>query len=191
VLNTQPGDAKALSGFTTLYLRQNQPEAAIGILQDTLKKAPQLNATQPNTVDVATVQIMLGEVYAGLKRQPEAIAAYDAAIAADPKDARPVWGKARVLKAQANLEGAKELYNKAFALAKPEYKDAIKGELNQLTAATPAPITPSQGQGSAAPATTPAAKNPASSLPSLTPSPAAPAADSNTPPANPGSSKKP
>lgn len=191
VLNTQPGDAKALSGFTTLYLRQNQPEAAIGLLQDTLKKAPQLNATQPNTVDVATIQIMLGEVYAGLKRQPEAITAYDAAIAVDPNDARPVWGKARVLKGQANLEGAKELYKKAFALAKPEYKDAIKSELNQLTAATPAPPTPGQGQGSATPAATPAANNPVSPLPSPTSSPAVPTAGSNAPPANPSSSTKP
>jgi len=84
ILKTKPGDRNALQGLTNLLLQQNRPEAAVGLLQDTLKTAPQANKIQPNSVDVVSVQVILGQVYASQKRFDEAIAAYQRAITIKP-----------------------------------------------------------------------------------------------------------
>lgn len=144
ILKTQPGDINALQGLASLLLQQNQPEAAIGLLQDTLSTATQANQSQPGSVNVASVQLVLGQVYATQKRYDEAIALYDQVINADKQDFRPVLAKAVVLKQQGKTDQAKPLFENAAALAPAEYKDRINKvaaqELGGNTSSpTPAP----------------------------------------------------
>lgn len=135
ILASNPGDLNALQGLVSLLFQQNRPEAAIGLLQDTLKTATQVNDMKPGTVDISSVQLLLGQVYANQKRYAEAIAIYDEAIKANTQDFRPVLAKALVLKEQDKVEEAKPLFIKAVALAPPQYRDQVK----QLGTDTPTP----------------------------------------------------
>lgn len=149
VLKTKPGDTNALSGLVALLVQQNRPEMAISLLQDTLKTATQANQVQPNSVDVATVQMLLSDVYVSQKRYDEAVALYDEVAKTNKQDFRPVVGKALVLKQQGKLEEAKPLFTKAAELAPAKYKDQI----NQLAANTVLPTAPA-GAAPAAPGST-------------------------------------
>ncbi|BAY13198.1 TPR repeat-containing protein [Calothrix sp. NIES-2098] len=135
ILATKPGDLKALQGMVSLLLSQQRPEAAIGLLQDTLTAAPQANKIQPGSVDTVAVQVLLGTVHASQKRYTQALSAYDQAINKDPKDFRPVLAKAMLLKQQGKVAEAKPLFNSASALAPAQYKD----EINKAAAASPIP----------------------------------------------------
>ncbi|MEG4418541.1 tetratricopeptide repeat protein [Microcoleus sp. LAD1_D5] len=135
ILASKPGEIKALQGLVNLLLVQQRPEAAIGLLQDTLKAAPAANLAKPESVDVTSVQLILGQVYAVQKRYEEAIAIYDESAKANPKDFRPTLGKAIVLKDQGKTDEAKTLFDRATELAPPNYKDQI----NQLASGTPSP----------------------------------------------------
>ena len=163
VLSTHPGDLNALKGLTDLLLQQERPEAAVGLLQDTIKTADEANKSKPGTVDVASVQLLLGEVYAVQKRYDEALTVYDRAISSNAQDFRPVLGKAIVLKTQGKTEEAKPLFASAAALAPAQYKDQI----NQLAstpsssptatpAASPSPETKASPAPSPAPTSSPA-----------------------------------
>jgi tetratricopeptide (TPR) repeat protein len=138
ILATKPGDLKALQGMVTLLLSQQRPEAAIGLLQDTLAKAGQANKIQPESVDTIAVQILLGSVYAFQKKYTEATTVYDQAIIKEPKDFRPVLAKALLLKKQGNDTQAKPLFDQALALAPDRYKD----EINQAIAIPSPPPNP-------------------------------------------------
>lgn len=141
VLETQPGNMNALKGLTDLLLGQQRPEAAIGLLQDTLKKADEANKAQPGSIDTTAVQLLLGQVYAVGQRYDEAIAIYDRAIQADKTDFRPVLGKAIVLKSQGKTAEAQPLFTSAASLAPAQFKDQI----NQMATGqspSPAPASP-------------------------------------------------
>ncbi|MDF5727644.1 MAG: tetratricopeptide repeat protein [Rhizonema sp. PD38] len=144
VLQTKPGDIKALQGMVALLLNQKRPEAAIGLLQETLSTtAPKANKIQPGSVDTTAVQVMLGNVYASQKRNAQAVEIYDEAIKKDQQDFRPVLAKAMLLKTQSKIDEAKPLFTKAGALAPANYKDQI----NQLSTGAPTPTlntTPKQ-----------------------------------------------
>jgi len=159
VLETKPGDVNALDGMVSLLLQQGRPEAAIGLLQDTLKKAPQANQIQAGTINVASVQLLLGRVYAEQKRYAEAIAVYEEAAKINPNDFRPVLAKAIVLQDQGKNDEAKLLFTKAGELAPPQFKDQI----NKLASST---LTPAP---SASPTASPSAG--ASPTPSASPAP--------------------
>lgn len=135
ILVSNPGEIQALQGLVNLLLVQQRPEAAIGLLQDTLKAAPAANQAKPGSVDVTSVQLILGQVYAVQKRFDEAIAIYDESAKANPKDFRPTLGKAIVLKEQGKTDEAKTMFDRATELAPPNYKDQI----NQLASGTPSP----------------------------------------------------
>ncbi|MGA7935378.1 MAG: tetratricopeptide repeat protein [Kovacikia sp.] len=141
ILKTKPGDVNALDGLVTLLLQQKRPEAAVGLLQDTLKTAPQANQIQAGSVDVPSVQLLLGRVYAEQKRYDEAIAVYDEAAKKDAQDFRPVLAKAIIFKAQGKNEEAKPLFNSAAALAPAKYKDQINQLASNSTSVSPAPST--------------------------------------------------
>ena len=126
ILASQPGDIQALQGLVNLFLEQKRPEAAIGLLQDTLKSAANVNQTAPGTIDEMSVQLILGQVYAEDKRYDEALAIYDEAIKNNDQDFRPVYAKALVLKEQGNTEEAEPLFAKAVDLAPAVYKDQIQ-----------------------------------------------------------------
>lgn len=125
ILATKPGDLKALQGMVNLQISQQRPEAAIGLLQDTLSAATQANTIQPGSVDVVAVQVLLGSVYAFQKNDTQAISIYEQAIKKDPQDFRPVLAKAMLLKEQGKVEEAKRLFESARALAPAQYKDGI------------------------------------------------------------------
>ncbi|MDB9374717.1 tetratricopeptide repeat protein [Nodularia sphaerocarpa] len=134
ILDTKPGDLKALQGMVALLLDQQRPEAAIGLLEDTLSNADQVNKIQPASVDAVAVQVLLGTVHASQKRYPQATSVYDQAIKKDPQDFRPVLAKAMLFREQGKVEEAKPLFDSAVALAPAQYKD----EINRA-AATPTP----------------------------------------------------
>lgn len=128
LLAANPGDLKALQGLVNLLLQQERPEAAIGLLQDTLKASTQANQIEAGRIDVLSVQLILGQVYAEQKRYDEAIAVYDEAMKNDAKDFRPIFAKAIILKEQGNTESAQELFTKAIEMAPAGFRDQIKRE---------------------------------------------------------------
>ncbi|MGV0108572.1 Tetratricopeptide TPR_1 repeat-containing protein [Nostoc sp. DSM 114160] len=138
VLSTKPGDLKALQGMVALLISQQRPEAAIGLLQETLSNAPQANTIQPGSVDTVAVQVLLGSVHASQKRYAQASSVYDQAIKKDPKDFRPVVAKAMLLKQQGKDAEAKLLFDSAVALAPAQYKDGIKKAATASPLPTPA-----------------------------------------------------
>ncbi len=131
ILAARPGDIQALSGIVDLYLSQNQPQRAIGLLQETLEQAKQ-NGDEPSaSIDAVSVQLLLGEVYAQQKRYDEAIASYDRAREANKKDFRPILGKALVFQEQGKQEQAKPLFETAQSLAPSQFKDQISQLANK------------------------------------------------------------
>ncbi len=137
MLEAKPGNMEAMEGLVTLLMAQKRPEAAIGLLQDTLDTAPKLNKIQPKTVDETSVKLLLASVYADQQRYNEAI--YDDTIKTNKDDFRPLWGKAAVLQLQGKTDEAKSLFNAATELAPAKYKDQIKARIKQLEAETPPP----------------------------------------------------
>ncbi|MBD2412633.1 Tfp pilus assembly protein PilF [Nostoc calcicola FACHB-389] len=144
ILDTKPGDLKALQGMVALLMSQQRPEAAIGLLQDTLTQAAQTNTNQPGSIDTVAVQVLLGSVHASQKRYAQAASAYDQAIKKDPKDFRPVVAKAMLLKQQGKNAQAKPLFDSAAALAPAQYRDEINKAATAPSAPNPAaPSAPS------------------------------------------------
>jgi tetratricopeptide (TPR) repeat protein len=125
VLQKQPGQLEALGGLSALLIEQKRPESAVSLLKDTLKEAPNTNKAAPGSVDTASVQILLGKVYASEKRFDEAIASFDNAAKDNPQNFQPIYYKAALLKEQGKLDEAKPLFEKAAALAPAEVKDQI------------------------------------------------------------------
>lgn len=174
ILSSKPGNMNALQGLVSLLLQQDQPERAIGLLQDTLKTATPINDIKPGTVDIISVQLLLGQVYANEKRFSEAIAIYDESIKTNKQDFRPVLAKALVLKEQGRPVEAKPLFTTAVSLAPAQYKDQIK----QLAGDTPTPAptsSPSNSSGSTPEAPNASAQPKASEAPKAPDQPAAPA----------------
>ncbi len=152
ILTTKPGYIPALQSIVSIELTDKRPEAAIGILQDTLKTAETANKVQANTVDTGSVRWILGEVYRQDNRIDEAIATYDQMIKESAKDFRPYVGKAQLRQIQGKEDEAKKLFDKGLELAPAEFKDEVK----RLAALSPqkAPFTnPAQ-----APSNTPVKK---------------------------------
>lgn len=136
ILQSKPGDLSALAGLSDLLVKQQRPEAAIGLLQDTLKQAPVANKNQTGSVDVTAVQVLLGKVFASQKRFEEALKVFDDAAKTNTNDFQPVLYKALVLKEQGKSDDAKPLFSKALSLAPAQYKDQI----NRLSSnASPSP----------------------------------------------------
>lgn len=152
ILETQPGNINALQGYVNLLLMESRPEAAIGLLEDTLKTAPQANQIQPGSIDVVSVQVILGQVYADQLRYEEAIAVYDEAMKSEPEDFRPIYAKAIVWQNQGKLAEAKPLFETAAQLAPPQYRDQIQQQAQQVPPSVPATPQPEAAPESPAPA---------------------------------------
>jgi tetratricopeptide (TPR) repeat protein len=169
LLSSNPGNLDALQGLVGLLLQQNRPEAALGLLQDTLKLAEQANADTvkgasptSNAIDVIAVQLILGQVYAEQGRFDEAIAVYDDIALQDAADFRPLLAKAIVLKTQGKTKEAEPLLESAAALAPSQYKDQINQLLQEsspspssspsaATPESPSPATESSPEPTASP----------------------------------------
>lgn len=138
VLETRPGDINALKGLSDLLIQQERPQAAIGLLEETLNTADETNQAKPGSVDAVSVQILLGEVHYKLQQFDQAIATYNQAAQANPQDFRPVLGRALVLQAQGKAEEAAPLFASAESLAPDQFKDQVK-QLATAATATPSP----------------------------------------------------
>lgn len=145
ILATQPGNMDALQEYVTFLIKQQRSVTATELLQTTLQNAPEANTAQPNSINVVGVKLLLGQVYASQKQFDQALSLYDALIANDVKDFRPVFAKAVLLKEQGKTKEAGILFNSAVKLAPSQYKDRI-----QAAAATaPSTLTPSVNSSSA------------------------------------------
>lgn len=132
VLDQQPGNMNALQGLTVLLVQQDRPQAAIGLLQDTLKTADQLQSEGAAAgVDTIAVKLLLAQVHVEANSPDKAIALYDETIAADPEDFRPVLAKALVLRTQGDTDTAQALFSQATALAPAQFKDQIEQMASQ------------------------------------------------------------
>ncbi len=89
---------EGFTGYGGFVVRSTRPEAAVGLLQETLTNAAQENTIQPGSVDAVAVQVLLGNVHATQKRYPQAISTFDQAIKKAPQDFRPVLAKAMGVK---------------------------------------------------------------------------------------------
>ncbi|MDB9529051.1 tetratricopeptide repeat protein [Oscillatoria sp. CS-180] len=126
VLTQRPGDMNALQGLTALLIEQERPQAAVGLLQDTLEAAPQTNEVSPGTVDVGSVQLLLAQVFVEEEQFNDALRIYDEAIAADEEDFRPLLAKALVLRDIDRAPDAAVLFKQAEELAPDQYKDQVR-----------------------------------------------------------------
>jgi len=126
ILTTKPGYIPALQSIVGLELNDKRPEAAIGLLLDTLKTAETANKIQANSVDTASVRWILGEVYRQQNRLDDSIATYDQMIKENPKDFRPYVGKAQLKQVQGKDDEAKKLFDKGLELAPADFKDEVK-----------------------------------------------------------------
>ncbi len=133
ILTTKPGYIPALQSVVSMELTDKRPEAAIGILQDTLKTAETANKIQANAVDTGSVRWILGEVYRQQNRIDDSIATYDQMIKDNAKDFRPYVGKAQLKQVQGKDDEAKKLFDKGIELAPADFKDEVK----RLAALTP------------------------------------------------------
>jgi tetratricopeptide (TPR) repeat protein len=167
ILQAKQGDLNALAGLSDLLIKQQRPEAAIGLLQDTLKQAPTANKTQPNSVDTTAVQVLLGKVFASQKRFDEALNTFDEATKTNANDFQPVLYKALVLKEQGKTDEAKPLFDKAASLAPAQFKDQI----TRLSTTQPS----ASEAGKTSPVTSPTNSAPANSAPTAPKSDAVPA----------------
>ena len=126
VLTQRPGDMNALQGLTALLIQQERPQAAIGLLQDTLQSAPQTNEVTPGAIDVGSVQLLLAQVYVEEGNLDEALRVYDDAIEAAPDDFRPVLAKGLVLRDAGREPDAVVLFKQAEELAPAQFKDQVR-----------------------------------------------------------------
>lgn len=124
-LKSKPADLKILSELSQLLVKQSRPEAAIGLLQDTLRDAPKVNQATPGAVDTTAIEVLLGRTFANQKRFDEAVRAFDTAIKAKPDDFQGYLGKALTLQEQGKKDESKVLFDKALSVAPPEVKDQI------------------------------------------------------------------
>lgn len=121
ILKTKPGDSLALQGLVLTLLQQQRPDEAISLLQDTLNEANKAKGS----VDVTSVQLLLGEVYANQKRYDDAIATYDRAISANQKDVRPFLAKGSVLAVQKRYDEAISLYDRAIGIDSKDFRPVL------------------------------------------------------------------
>jgi tetratricopeptide (TPR) repeat protein len=134
VLSIQPQNINALQGLVSLLIDAKRPEAAMGAVQEALKKAT-------SDVDATPVKLLLAQIYITQRRNADALTIYDALIDASKDDFRPVLAKALVFKQMGNLTEAQALMNTAMAMAPSEYKDQIL-QLAQATQPPKAAIAP-------------------------------------------------
>jgi tetratricopeptide (TPR) repeat protein len=132
VLTNRPGDILALAGMTNLFLIQNLPERAIALLKETIQTATRNTAQNDESIDVNSVELLLGELYTNQERYDEAMSLYNKIAAANQDDFRPILAKALVLEKQGDIEAAKPVLDSAYTLAPAEFKDQIGQEMKRL-----------------------------------------------------------
>lgn len=143
VLAIEPGNLNALQQLVDIELSLNRPNSAIDLLLDAIDKSEEANKIKPNTADVMSVRLFLGDTYLQLKRFDEAEATYRAVKEVDPKDFRPILGEAFIRREQKEEEKAQELFAQAKELAPEAFKSRID-EIAKPPAQTPPTALPPQ-----------------------------------------------
>lgn len=164
VLDQQPGNMNALQGLVALLVQQQRPQAAVGVLQDTLKTANQLQGEATSTgIDTTSVKLLLAQVHVEEGETNKALALYDETIAESPEDFRPVLAKALVLQQQGEADTAQALFAQASTMAPAQFKDQIEqlATQGQLPSDLPSTVPDSVAPDSAAPGASPAPAAPA------------------------------
>ncbi|WP_338429327.1 tetratricopeptide repeat protein [Synechococcus elongatus] len=140
ILEKAPTNLEALRGFTRLLLDQNQPTAAVDLLQ----KARQTSKISP--ADQVSIDLMLAQVYANQGQIADAIALYDRSIQSNSRDFRPLLAKALLLQQQGDSQKAAPIFREAIAIAPAQYRDQIQQLAPKAapTAAPPALATPTE-----------------------------------------------
>ena len=133
LLGDNPLNLKALQGLVNLLLANDRPEAALGVVQNTLDTIADPDSEQSDSYNLTSVRLILGQIYANQKRYSEAIAVYEQAFDEDREDFRPVLAKGLVLQEMGQDESAKQEFDTAADLAPPEYKDQIQAIASQPT----------------------------------------------------------
>ncbi len=145
VLTSRPGDMNALQGLVALLLEQDRPQAAVGLLQDTLATAAQAEegaSGEAAAIDTVSVRLLLAEVYIQQERFDDALGLYDEAIALAAEDFRPLLAKALVLRNLERETEATPLFTQAEAIAPAQFKDQVRQLAANPATATPAPTAP-------------------------------------------------
>jgi len=140
-LKAKPADLQVLGELSQLLVKQDRPEAAIGLLQDTLRDAPKFNQANPGSVDTVAISVLLGRTFANQKRYEESYRVLDTAIKEKPDNFQAYLAKALALKEQGKASDAKPLFEKATSLAPAELKDRI-GLLSASPSPAPATAKP-------------------------------------------------
>ena len=139
VLTESPGNMDALQALVALLFEQERPQAAIGLLQDTLQTASQANEVTPGSIDVVSVQLLLAQVYVEDGQVDDALRVYDEVIEIASDDFRPRLAKALVLTDIGNVAEAALLFEQAEEMAPDQYKDQVR----ELAAGSTGTETPS------------------------------------------------
>ena len=125
ILAEDPRNNNALIGMANLLLRQDRPEASIKLVEDAIQNEARINSPESQN-KIASLQLLLGQIYSTQKRYPEAIAVYDQVIDSNQEDFRPFLAKATILREQGQDKEAKLFFSTAKELAPPEYQDYIQ-----------------------------------------------------------------
>jgi tetratricopeptide (TPR) repeat protein len=126
VLISQPQNINALQGLVSLLIDSKRPAAAIGVVEDSIKRVS-INITSPTLAnDLIPLKLLLGQIYVTQQRHTDAIVIYNELIGSNKQDFRPVLAKAIVLKQIGNLTEARSLMDAATELAPAEYKDRVR-----------------------------------------------------------------
>lgn len=141
VLAIEPGNLDALRRLVDIELSLDRPNSAIDLILEAIDKSEEANKIKPNTVDVASVRLFLGDTYLELKRFDEAEATYRQVKEADPKDFRPILGEAFIRREQKEEEVAQKLFAQAKELAPEAFKSRIE-EIAKPPTQTPNPEPP-------------------------------------------------
>ncbi len=121
-LINNPHNIPALQGLASLLVDAQKPEAAIGLVQESMK------TTIPTgkTADLGGLKLLLAQIYVSQQRYAEAFPIYDELVQTDAKDFRPLLAKALVFKKIGSVSEAQALLDQAIEIAPAQYKDQIQ-----------------------------------------------------------------
>jgi tetratricopeptide (TPR) repeat protein len=164
-LANNPHHIPALQSLASLLVDAQKPEAAIGLVQESIK-AP---IPPGKTADLGGLKLLLAQIYVSQQRYAEAFPIYDGLTQADSQDFRPLLAKALVFKKIGSVSEAQALLDQAIEIAPAQYKDQIQ-TLAKSTA-PPSLKTPLLGTPPVAPSAGAAPGNAEPTVMPITPAP--------------------
>jgi tetratricopeptide (TPR) repeat protein len=162
-LATNPHHIPALQSLASLLVDAQKPEAAIGLVQESIKTP----IPTGKTADLGGLKLLLAQIYVSQQRYAEAFPIYDGLTQADSQDFRPLLAKALVFKKIGSTGEAQALLDQAMEVAPAQYKDQIQ---TLAKSTTPVSVTPTLGTAPVAPSPA-TASNGVAPLAPITPAP--------------------